>query len=94
MIVAIVVVGLVSYRIWRLLAVDEITERPREWLLNRNVTAETDARLHRFLSCPWCSGFWITGLVTFGWWLIEGSTNPVAIWLASSVVVGFLGERS
>lgn len=85
MIAAIVVVGLVSYRVWRLLAVDSILERPRQHLFE-------PAR--HVLECAWCSGFWITGLVTLVAWQTGLTENPIWVWLASSVIVGFLGERS
>ena len=79
MIVAVVIVGLVAYRVWRLLAVDSLLDRWRpDW---------------KFLTCPWCSGFWLAGLVALVWY--QGVPSEfVWVWLASSVIVGLIGEHS
>jgi hypothetical protein len=78
-IASIVVVGLVAYRAWRLLALDDLLDRWRpSW---------------EFLACPWCSGFWLAGLTSLVWH--QGlSTDFVWVWLASSVIVGLIGEWS
>lgn len=60
---ATLLLALAAYRSWRLLAQDEITDRPREWVLSRLPGVWGDeARL--FVSCPWCLGAW----VAIGWW--------------------------
>lgn len=47
-----------NYRLWRLLAVDEIGDRPRNWLLDRAPW------MQKWLECPWCAGAWLA----VGWW--------------------------
>jgi len=53
------VVGFATFRLWRLLAVD-------------NVTASSRSRLGSgflgFLACPWCAGFWLSVIVVLVLW--------------------------
>jgi hypothetical protein len=84
-VVDVIVVGLVAYRVWRLLAVDELTATLRERL---------GPRTYDFVTCPWCFGFWAT--VAIG--LAAGTAGYLSgsLWLvvpAASVVVGWLGDR-
>ena len=76
-----ILLALASYRTWRLLAEDEILERPREWLIGGR------KRLAEFVVCPWCLGFW----VALGWWgawqIWEFGTEVVAVPLALSALV-------
>ena len=69
-----ILLALASYRTWRLLAEDDILDRPRNWLLRLDPKWEKEGDptgadyrewLGKFLSCPWCLGFWIT----LGWWI-------------------------
>lgn len=44
-------------------------------------------------TCTWCSGFWVSALVTFAAWLArDGLEVPVLYWLSSAAVVGVLLE--
>ena len=82
-------VGLVTFRLWRLAALDTIANRPRAWLYRRcnGDGAGWDAVVY-WLGCPWCSGFWLAGAVTatvetaagWSWWAL-------AVWWASAAVV-------
>ncbi len=56
---ALILLGLASFRLWRVLAEDDVLERPRLWVLVKAPWLET------WLTCPWCSGAWIA----VGWWL-------------------------
>jgi hypothetical protein len=72
---------LVAYRTWRLIAEDDILERPRRWLvrLPRDWKEGDDPARPKalpkgyrenvalFLNCPWCAGAWISLLVYIGW---------------------------
>lgn len=81
-------IGAGSYRIWRLIAEDAITEAPREGLLEMLPDWFTE-----MVTCPWCLGTWIAWGVT---WLTDATIDleaPILIGLASAVVVGILGER-
>lgn len=82
-----------AYRLWRLLAFDTITDRPRTWVLRKLGEKDTQAY---FVTCPFCSGLWVTGLVlaaycgVYGWigWFSFG-----VHWLAMSLGVGLLGSK-
>lgn len=83
--VEILIIGLVAYRLWRIIGKDSITAGLRDRL-------DRHPRLDDFIGCPWCLGFWITGAVTaFAYW--TGSVEDwLFTWLAASVVVGLLGR--
>jgi hypothetical protein len=81
-------IGVASYRIYRLIAEDSITEHYRDWVLVRS-PAWVDA----MVSCAWCLGSTLTFAVT---WLTDiaiGLQAPVLVALAAAVVVGWLGEH-
>lgn len=78
-------VALCSYRLWRLLAVDDLTERVRSRLA---------ARVAHVLACPWCAGWWSTvavGAAAHLAGLTDGT--PWLIIPAASVIVGYLGDN-
>lgn len=98
-----------AYRLWRLLAEDDILERPRRFIvrLPRN-WADGDAlprsyrnELALFITCPWCAGAWVTLLAYIGWMLTLGdtpnSTSSVAValgvWFALSAAVGIIRSQ-
>ena len=86
--VEIVVVGLVSYRLWRLLAEDTITEPLRLWLHDRA------PRVLEPLTCPHCAGFWcsaVVGTISYLAGFTDGT--PWLVIPAASVIVGVMGER-
>lgn len=93
MLVEIAVVGLVSYRLWRLLAVDGITQPARAWLIDHTTLRETGWWFD-FLYCPWCLGAWLTvavGLTSYFAGLT--SETPWLVIPAAAVVCGWLGEH-
>lgn len=69
--------ALAAFRVWRLLAEDTILDRPRAWLLGlppdwqegQRVPESYREELGKFITCPWCAGFWIT-LCWWGAWLL------------------------
>jgi hypothetical protein len=80
-------IGLASYRLWKLAASDYITEGPRDWLLIRLPKwADT------LVTCPWCLGSWIAFGVTWVTDAVAGLRMPVLVGLAAAVVVGWLGS--
>lgn len=72
------VLAAASFRIWRLIAVDTILERPRRhiarlpqnWVEGQPIPKNYRGGLAEFLLCPWCCGFWIS-LAIWGAWEIE-----------------------
>lgn len=73
------VAGLIVFRIWRLLALDDITAP-----LRRRIDSDTAGRLrssfHDGLTCPWCASIWWSygalaiwhagANLAWSWWLI------------------------
>lgn len=100
-------VWLSVYRFTRLVAVDRITQAPREWLQfkleDRLLRKETpppadpdqwQSMTAYLLSCMWCASVWIGGLVILVAELTVGL--PVPWWLAwasASAVTGWLASN-
>ena len=62
------IIGLAVYRLWRLLAEDDILDRPRRYVLRLGADWQKDgdpvpddyrSGLADFLTCPFCFGAWI-----------------------------------
>lgn len=96
--------ALAAYRITRLVTTDKITEPifdkirfglERRWYAKHGpVGSDThfNSKLAFLLSCPWCLGFWVSGVVTVILSMAYGLHYPILTWLAMSTVVGFLGN--
>lgn len=101
--------ALCAYRVWRLIAEDEILERPRRFVLRLGDEWAEDGdpvpdgyreKWALFLTCPWCAGAWISGLVYLAWlWLYGDPDHPsnvltgVAVWFALSATVGIIRRQ-
>lgn len=84
--------GLATYRLARLVTQDTILHRPRQWVTNR--WPPRPGRLSELTVCPWCCSSWLgagvlaaTRYVPSVWWW-------VGIPLALSAVAGYLSERA
>lgn len=79
--------GLAAFRLWRLAAVDSITE-PFHGRL-RASTHPVAQWFDTLVSCPWCLGFWIATGLTWGVWWLTGAYGVVdaliMMWAASAV---------
>lgn len=86
---------LAVYRATLLVVADEITRRPRDWLLRRFGPGHTVSYL---ITCPWCSSIWLAPIVVGtglyadpapqpGWWWQLGAGS-----LTASAVAGFLAR--
>lgn len=81
-------IGVASYRVWRMAAVDDVAARPIEWVLVR-----MPEWFNKMWRCHWCLGSWVAFAVT---WLTDATVGlhaPVLVALAAAVVVGWLGEN-
>lgn len=89
--------SLAVFRLWRLLAEDEILDVPRLWLLGaagwkkgQKTPAGYRVKWADFLTCPWCAGFWL-GLLAWVFWLFFPSLALViATPFALSAAVGLI----
>lgn len=96
--------ALASYRVTRLVTTDKITEPifdrvrfglERRWYAKHGpVGSDThfNSKLAFMLSCPWCLGFWVSGVATLLVSLAYGLDYPIITWFAMSTVIGFLGR--
>lgn len=86
--------SLAAYRVWRLLALDDLPP------LVKARTRFQDAIAERHgddwadgIACPFCSGFWVSLVVV----VVTASIHPVPLpalqVLAVSAIVGFLGMK-
>lgn len=89
--------GVAGWRIFHLLAYDDILDRPRRYVtkLSPDWHAEGDAtgdryreRLGQFIECPFCLGFWIA-LGMWGAWALwpHGTLVFSTPWLLSALVI-------
>lgn len=97
----IVLLALASYRVWRLLAEDDILDAPRRRLLNLGdwrregdpVPPDYRQWWGSLLACAWCAGFWIS----LGWWAAWLAWPTVTLALSApfaiSALVGFARVR-
>lgn len=101
-----ILLALIAYRTWRLLAEDEILEWPRHWLVRLpRDWKEGDAiprayreKLALFINCPWCAGAWISlsvyiaFLATLGHWpdTVAEVFVGLGVWFAISASVGLI----
>jgi hypothetical protein len=83
-IVWVALISLASYRLWRLLGEDSITDPLRARLPDWSL---------ELIECPWCLGSWVAFVVTWATDATVGLQVPVLVGLAAAVVVGALGER-
>ena len=95
-----------TYRAWRLLAEDDILERPRRyivrlprhWVEGDEIPRKYRNEIALFLTCPWCAGAWIALLIYAGWMLTLGSVPgsvsdafvAFVVWFALSASVGVI----
>ena len=94
---ALFVLALAAFRLWKLAADDAILKTPRSWLVGaRGGLSEplwfTRPRVEEWLVCPWCAGFWCA-LGWYGAWLLwPHGVMYAAVPFAVSAAVGLLGH--
>jgi len=91
--------ALIAARVWKLIGDDRILDRPRDWVLERIKDDERAVYWGDFIVCPWCAGFWVSGLV-YGFWMatlgklpdsVEEGLVGIGVWFAISALVGLFG---
>lgn len=84
------ILGLAAFRLWRLAAVDSITEP-----LHGRILAMKSPAGQWFSSmwhCPWCLGFHLSIVVWALWTYLPAIGQPICMILAISTLVGFIGK--
>ena len=93
--------GAASFRVWRLLAEDDITNKARRYVtrLGPDWQKEGDPipngyrfQVMQFILCPWCLGFWVT-LAWWGAWQAWGHGTLVVAAVAALSLFAPLLER-
>jgi hypothetical protein len=89
-----ILIAFASYRLWALIALDEITRKARVWIF-KEVRAEKKIVywLHLWLKCPWCAGTWMTALITVitDKAITGGIGAPVLVFGAAAAGTALLG---
>ena len=75
-----VVSVLAVYRVARLVAVDTVSERPRDWLSRQ--PGRVSRELSYLVSCPWCIAPWFAGALTVVLATGPGVPLPLLWWPA------------
>lgn len=93
---AVTLLAIAAFRVWRLIAEDDILDRPRRYVtrLGSKWKKEGDPlpagyriKLADFLSCPYCAGWWV-GLAWVGaWWAWPHGTLIAATPFAVSALL-------
>lgn len=92
----VLLLSLAAYRVFRLIAEDDILEGPRrrllrmaaDWEEGQDLPEEYRDKLALFIDCPACCGFWIS-VAWFGVWQIFPHETLVfaAVWAISAIVI-------
>ena len=98
---AFLLLGLAAYRVWKLVAEDDILDWPRRKLLRLSHDWQDgqptgdNYRLEWavFITCPWCAGFWIALAWWGAWQLNEKWALIIATPFALSAGVGFMRNK-
>lgn len=81
------VMTLAAFRVWRLIGEDTILDRPRDWVIERS------EKLSDFITCPWCAGFWISGVTVAVTDYFTSVPLPGLMVAAVSAGVGLIGSN-
>jgi hypothetical protein len=81
--------ALAIFRVWKLVGDDAVLDRPRDWVLVR--LERRASWLDYFITCPWCSGFWLMLVWWVAWLIWPHAAVVVAVPFALSAAVGYLG---
>lgn len=80
-----VLIGLVSYRTWRFIGRDSISEPLRAKM--------GSGWFYEWATCPWCSGTWYAVGVTVAVDFVVGVPYPFLVAPAAAAITGILGDR-
>jgi hypothetical protein len=84
--VEIVVIALVAFRLWRLFALDTITQPLRDRLPD-------EGWLYEWWSCPWCATPYWAAIIYALWTVYPTFMTPVLVIGAAAAVAGLIGAK-
>lgn len=82
--------ALAVYRLWRIIAVDQITEPIRNLFIWNNTPLWN--WITDLVTCPWCLGFHLSIVMWALWTFLPQVGYPVVTILAMSTLVGLIGK--
>jgi hypothetical protein len=88
-----VILALAVFRIYRLIADDDILDGPRDRLLDR-LAEERLEKLDKLITCPWCLGFWLSVLAWLAWLVTPDWTVGLAFPWALSAGVALIAKAA
>lgn len=86
--VELVIGGLATYRLSRLVTRDEVLSGPRNWLWKKFPPEST--KFGYWLTCVWCVSIWSASLLVISRIIIPEATYIVAVVLSLSAIAGLL----
>lgn len=82
-------IAFASYRVWALIALDEITRKIRLRVFDETRRWPTFRKwLKLWWMCPWCAGTWITVGITLATDLLVSGGVPAPVLVAVAAAVG------
>lgn len=82
-----------SYRAWRLIGKDDITEPARAFVFG-DATGWVRRYARDLVCCPWCAGTWVSIAVTYAVHRYATPLDPWLLWAAAvACLVGLLGDK-
>lgn len=88
----IVLAALAVFRLTRLVVADDITLRPRTWIVHQ-LDRAGHSKAAELFDCPWCASFWVAIPVTVAAYHLDGAWfDAPAIVLGCSAVAGLLAS--
>ena len=98
---SLILLALAAYRVWRLIAEDDILDRPRRYVTRLGTKWQKDGDplpkgyrlgLAQFITCPWCLGAHSAFAFWLAWIFWPHGTLVVAAPLAISTLVPFASK--
>lgn len=85
------ILALAVFRLYRLIAEDDILDRPRDWALDR-LNEEQLTKLDKLITCPWCLGFWLSVVTWLAWLAAPDWTVGLSFPWALSAAVALIAK--
>jgi hypothetical protein len=85
------IMALAVFRVYRLIAEDDILDRPRDWLLDK-LEEERLEKLDKLITCPWCLGWWLSVALWLFWLAAPAWAVGLSLPWALSAAVGLIAK--
>lgn len=82
-----IILALGAYRMTHLITTDAIADGFRNWVWAK---FGLNSKIGYLITCNWCTGFWVSGLLVAGASILPQVTFVVSLILAISAVIGLV----